>query len=293
MARFVSLTASGIALGGAYALVALGFVIVYKATGILNFAQGSLVTLGAYLAVWLSVENHFGGGTVGTYLLVLAMMAAAGVFFERTIHLPLRRRPPLVVVIATLAAGLAIQYLLELWQSSSAIGLPPPFGDGVVHLGGGAIPYQDILVVAVTAVVFAGAGIVFQKTSYGRQLRAIADNPQVAALHGIRVRRMAVISFAAGAFVAGIAGLMIGPLLSVSPTLGFGAMIIGFAAAVLGGFGRLGGLLVGAVVMGLAQQWGAGYIAYEFQTMYPFIIMVLVIALLPRGLFGSEIGERV
>jgi branched-chain amino acid transport system permease protein len=263
----------------------------------LNFAQGSLVTLGAYLAVWLSVEHDFAGGGTGgiiaTYILVLAMMTASGVVFERVIHLPLRRRPPLVVVIATLAAGLAIQYLLELWQSSSAIGLRPPFGTGVVHLGGGLIKYQQILVVVVTAVVFAGTGLVFHKTRFGRQLRAIADNPQVAALQGIRVRRMAVISFAAGAFMAGLAGLMIAPLSSVSPTLGFGAMIIGFAAAVLGGFGRLGGLLVGAVIMGLAELWGAGYIAAEFQSMYPFILMVLVIALMPRGLFGSEIGERV
>jgi branched-chain amino acid transport system permease protein len=291
VARFITLAASGVALGAAYALVALGFIVVYKATGILNFAQGSLVTLGAYLAVWTITEEHLAMWL--SYLLVLAMMAAGGVVFERIVHLPLRRRPPLVVVIATLAAGLAIQDLLQIWQGAAPVSIPAPFGDGVFHLFGGVIPYQDVLVIVVTLFVFGLFSLVFQRTELGRRLRAIADNPGVAALQGIRVRRMAVIAFATGSCLAGLAGLMIAPLSSVSPDLGFSAMITGFAAAVIGGFGRLWGVVLGAVVIGLARQWGAGYIAYQFQDMYPYILMILVIAVLPRGLFGSEAGQRV
>jgi branched-chain amino acid transport system permease protein len=104
---------------------------------------------------------------------------------------------------------------------------------------------------------------------------------------------MAVVAFAAGSFVAGLAGLLIAPLSSVDPGFGFSTMITGFAAAVLGGFGRLWGVVAGALIIGLASQWGAGYIAYQFQTAYPYILMILVIAVLPRGLFGSPIGERV
>jgi branched-chain amino acid transport system permease protein len=291
MGRFITLTASGVALGAAYALVALGFIVVYKATGILNFAQGSLVTLGAYLAVWTITQEHL--GTAVGYVVVLVLMAAGGVVFERIVHLPLRRRPPLVVVIATLAAGLAIQDLLQLWQGAAPTALAAPVGDGVVHVAGGEIPYQDLLVVGVTAVVFGAFSIVFQHTELGRRLRAIADDPGVAALQGIRVRRMAVIAFAAGSCLAGLAGLMIAPLSSVSPDLGFDAMITGFAAAVIGGFGRLWGVVAGAVIIGLARQWGAGYIAYQFQDMYPYLLMIVVIALLPRGLFGGQVGERV
>jgi branched-chain amino acid transport system permease protein len=291
VARFITLAASGVALGAAYALVALGFIVVYKATGILNFAQGSLVTLGAYLAVWTITEEHLAMWL--SYLLVLAMMAGGGVVFERIVHLPLRRRPPLVVVIATLAAGLAIQDLLQIWQGAAPVSIPAPFGDGVFHLFGGVIPYQDVLVIVVTLFVFGLFSLVFQRTELGRRLRAIADNPGVAALQGIRVRRMAVIAFATGSCLAGLAGLMIAPLSSVSPDLGFSAMITGFAAAVIGGFGRLWGVVLGAVVIGLARQWGAGYIAYQFQDMYPYILMILVIAVLPRGLFGSEAGQRV
>jgi branched-chain amino acid transport system permease protein len=291
VARFITLAASGVALGAAYALVALGFIVVYKATGILNFAQGSLVTLGAYLAVWTITEEHLAMWL--SYLLVLGMMAAGGVVFERIVHLPLRRRPPLVVVIATLAAGLAIQDLLQIWQGAAPVSIPAPFGDGVFHLFGGVIPYQDVLVIVVTLFVFGLFSLVFQRTELGRRLRAIADNPGVAALQGIRVRRMAVIAFATGSCLAGLAGLMIAPLSSVSPDLGFSAMITGFAAAVIGGFGRLWGVVLGAVVIGLARQWGAGYIAYQFQDMYSYILMILVIAVLPRGLFGSEAGQRV
>jgi len=291
MGRFVTLTASGVAQGSAYALVALGFIVVYKATSILNFAQGALVTLGAYLGIWTVVQGGLPTGV--SYVLVLVMMAAGGVVLERAIHLPLRRRPPLVVVIATLAAGLAIQDLLQLWQGAAPKSLPAPFGTGVVHVLGGEIPYQDVLVVVVTLVVFTGFSLVFSRTTVGYQLRAIADNPAVAALQGIKVRRMAIISFAAGSCLAGLAGLMIGPLSSVSPTMGFDAMITGFAAAVIGGFGRIWGTVVGGLIIGLAGQWGAGYIAYQFQDMYPYILMILVIAVLPRGLFGSEISERV
>jgi branched-chain amino acid transport system permease protein len=148
-------------------------------------------------------------------------------------------------------------------------------------------------VVAVMLVVFAVFSLMFHRTGIGRQLRAIADNPAVAALQGIRVRRMAIIAFATGSCIAGLAGLMIGPLSSVSPNIGFDAMVTGFAAAVIGGFGRVWGVVLGALIIGLASQLGAGYIAYQFQEMYPYLLMILVIAVRPRGLFGSEISERV
>lgn len=285
MDRFITLFSSGIAIGAIDSLVALGFIVTYKATGIVNFAQGGLVTLGAYLGFWTVVQMNM--PTLGGYLITLVLMFLGGVLLERIVHAPLRRRTELVVVIATLGGGLAIQNAVQVWQGSEPKSLPSPLGTGVWNVAGAAIPYQNILVIGVTIVAVVALMLGFAKTQYGRQLRAVAADTETASLQGIPVRKFAMLTFGLGGMLAGLAGLLIGPTSSLTIDMGFSAMVTAFAAAVIGGFGRLGGVVAGALALGLVQQLGAGYINYQFGQLYPFIVMIVVIAVRPHGLFGG------
>jgi branched-chain amino acid transport system permease protein len=230
--------------------------------------------------------------TIPGYLVTVVLMFVMGVLLERVAHAPLRRRSHMVVVIATLGAGLAIQNAVQVWQGSDPKNLPSPLGTGVWRVAGAAIPYQNLLVIGVTVVAVVALMVVFNKTQFGRQLRAVAVDTETASLQGIPVRRFAMVTFGLGGLLAGLAGLLVGPISSLSIGMGFSAMVTAFAAAVIGGFGRLSGVVAGALALGLAQQLGAGYIAYQFAEVYPFALMILVIALRPEGLFGNEARAR-
>jgi len=167
--------ASGIAYGAVLALVALGFIVLYKATGIINFAHGDLVALGAYLAVWATKD--LGLPSVAGYVVALALMVVVGAVMERVVRAPLRGKPVLVVVIATLAMAIVIRGLIALWQGSTPRSLVTPVGNRVIHVGGAAIAQQRIVIVAVAAVSITGLILLFQRTSFGRQVRGRAADP--------------------------------------------------------------------------------------------------------------------
>lgn len=290
MSRFVALLSAGIASGAIYALVALGFVLIYKATGVINFAQGDLATLGAYLAFW-AASTH-GLATGWAYVVAIGLMFLVGVALERVTAAPLRNRSVHVVVIATLGAGLAIRAGIGIWQGSRPRNLRSPLGIRTFEVLGARIPMQNVLIVAVTAVVVVGLLVLFQMTQFGRQLRALATDNEAARLQGVMVTRMSVLTFGLAGALAGLGGVLFAPIASVNLNLGFVAMLNGFAAAILGGFGRIGGVVVGALMIGVVEQMAAGYIAHQFREVYPFALMILVIALRPEGLFGSELRTR-
>jgi len=284
--KFVALTASGIAFGAVLAIVALGFLVLYKATGVINFAHGDLVTLGAYVAVWAIKDQ--GLPTVLGYLAALVVMFGVGVLIERIAHAPLRRRPHMVVVIATLAAAITIRGAVSVWQGSEPKSLPSPVGDNVVHVLGAVIAYQRLLIIGVSALAVLGLVWLFQRTAFGRQVRALAADPDTARLNGVRARSIAMIAFGMSATMAALAGLLIAPLSAVDLNFGFNLMVLAFAAAVIGGFGSLGGVVAGSLVIGLTQQLVGGYIFTSYASTLPFILLFLMIVVRPTGLVDLE-----
>jgi branched-chain amino acid transport system permease protein len=280
--KFIALLASGISLGAIIAIVALGFLVLYKATGIVNFAHGELVTLGSYLGLW--AISTIGLPVVPGYLVALALMFGVGVALERLAFAPLRKRPVLIVVIATLAAAIVIGGLLALWQGDTPQTLPSPVGTGAVTIGGAHIAYQQILVVVVCAVVIVALLYVFQRTTFGRQVRALASDREMAELVGVRSRGISLFAFGISAVLAGIAGLLIAPLTAVDLTFGFSAMITAFTAAVIGGFGSLPGVVLGGLFIGLLQQLVGGYLVPNYSETLPFIALFVVIVVRPQGL---------
>lgn len=283
MANFVSLLASGIAYGCVLALVSLGFLLLYKATGVVNFAHGDLMTTGAYFAIWGVSELRI--GTAGSYALALALMFLVGVALERVAYAPLRTRPMTVVVVATLGAAIVIEGLLSLWQGASPRDLASPVGSRTWHVAGAAIAGQRVLIAVVTLVAVTGMLLLFHRTPFGRQVRALAADRETTQLQGVRVRRLSVLAFGLSAVLAGLAGILIAPLGAVNLTLGFNVMLTAFAAAILGGFGSLGGVVVGSLLMGIAQQVLGGYVLTSYSQVWPFLFMLLAIAVRPQGLF--------
>jgi branched-chain amino acid transport system permease protein len=224
---------------------------------------------------------------VAAYAIALVLLFIAGVTLERVAYAPLRKRPLLVVVISTLAASTVIGSLIALWQGSAPHELATPVGNGVVNVAGGVISYQAILVTVVAGIAITATILVFHRTAIGRQLRSLAFDPEAAQLCGVRIRRISLVAFGVSAGLAGLAGILIAPLSTVNLTFGFNAMVLGFAAAVLGGFGSLGGVALGGLLIGLIQEVVGGYVFVNYAETLPFIVMYLVIVFRPTGLIGT------
>ena len=289
MERFVAIVASGLTQGSVYALIALGIVLLQNATGVINFAQGDLMTLGAYVGFWFVVQQH--GNQVLMYLVVFALLFLAGVLLERIGYAPLRTRSPLTIVISTFALGLAIRSALIIWQGSDPLNLPSPFGNKTVRILGSATPRQALLTIGVTIVIGVVLYLLFQRSSVGRQVRALAADRETAILQGIRVNRLSPLIFGLSAALAGIAGVLVAPVLAVSPSLGFGLLLSTFAAVILGGE-RLGGVAFSAIFIALFQALATAYISPNYSDAYPFLVLVLVLAVRPQGLVRVVTGVR-
>lgn len=292
MERFVTLASTGVMEASIITLVALGFLLIYKATGVINFAQGDLVTLGAYLSLWATVDLRLSYALA--YLVTVVALFVVGVALERFAYAPIRNRSVHVVVVSTLGAALIIRSLVASWKGTAPITVEGPFGfTSVWHLAGASIPYQNLLVIGVAAVTTAAMMVIFGRTSFGRQVRALASDQVAARLQGVRVNRLSMITFGLSAALSGLAGALIAPTQSLTPELGFSPMLLAFAAAILGGFGRLGGVVIGALLISFVHQFGGEYLGHQFRDVYPFVLMLAMIAVRPKGLFGDVAGSRV
>ena len=291
MADLVGLLLSGISLAGVLALVALGLVLLYKATNVVSFAHGDLMTAGAYVAFWLSTSGSL--PIVPAYLVTLIALFAVGVAMERLAYAPLRNASPIAVVLGTLGIALAIRSAIGIWQGTTPKTLESPIGNGTVTILGARVADQRLLVIGVAAVVIVALILVFNRTQFGRQLRAMAADSEAAQLLGVRVNGMATIAFGLSAALAALAGVLVAPLGALDLNLGFSIMITAFAAAVLAGFGSLGGIVITAVACGLVQQVLGNYVLQDYSDVLPFALMLIVLVIRPQGLFTALQGSRV
>ncbi|MBX6389411.1 MAG: branched-chain amino acid ABC transporter permease [Frankia sp.] len=291
MSGFITSLASALTQGSVFALIALGFLLIYRATGVVNFAQGDLVTLGAYLSYWAYHDLEL--TLLSSWLLAVAIMFVVGVALERFAYAPIRTRSEHTVVIATLGAAMVIRASIAIWQDTSPKFSPDPFNGEIMELAGARIPYQNLLVIGATVVIVAGTLLLVGRTGFGRSIRALAADRGAASLVGIPVSRVSMLAFGLSSALAGVAGVLIAPTQALTVDLGFGPMLFAFAAAVLVGLGRIGAVLLGAVAIGIAQYVVGRYVFPDFRDLYPFILMLAVLAIRPRGLLGEQVGRRV
>lgn len=290
MAKFVALFFSGLSVGSVYSLVAVGILLLYKATSVVNAAQFGLVALGGYITFW-SVDS-LGQPLLVSYLITIVLMGMVGVVLERIAYAPLRNRAHETVLLSTLAGGFAIEGLVVLWYGPEPRALASPFGYETFTFLGASIPKHSLFVIATTTILIGLISVMFGRTQFGRQVRAIAADRETARLQGVMVNRLSLITFALASATAGIAGALLAPISSLTPQMGFTPMLLAFGAAIMGGFGRLSGVVIGSIALGLSQQLGGGYILPNMREAFPFLLMFLVIALRPEGLFGGEARVR-
>jgi branched-chain amino acid transport system permease protein len=291
MGKFVSLLSSGLSIGAVYAVIAISVLILYNATKAVNFAQGDLMTAAAFLGNWATEDLHW--PVLLAYLLGVVAVAAAGMVIYLIVDWRGDRRNTLITGIAALGIALMIRTGLALWKGSNPLSLPTPVGEGGFKVAGTTVSYQQVLVVAAAIVLFIAARLLFDRTTFGLHLRALADDHYASRLQGLRVSRISLIAWAGSCAVAGLAGLLLAPTGSVTLTFGFSSMLGGFAAAVVGGFGSFGGAIAGGVALGLIQQLVGGYLLSSYQDALPYIVLLVVLLLRPTGLVASHARARV
>lgn len=296
MSKFVELLIDGVSLGAIYALIALGFVVIFKATEVVNFAHGSLLLLGGYVVA----RTHGALGFWGAFGLGLAVAAAAALLVERALIRPLRGAP--VNSLAILTIGVDILVFTELTRRIGAdvFGLGDPWGSRLLHVAGFDIPQTRVAVIVIATVLLVGFFLAFKFSTWGISMRAAAEDGEAAALMGIRLGRVSAVAWVVAGALAAVAGVF----LSVFPTPGLDNSIglvalKAFPAAILGGLDSTSGAIVGGLVVGLAETLTSGYesdltfLGRGFGSIMPYVIMILVLLWRPSGLFGTREVSRV
>jgi branched-chain amino acid transport system permease protein len=281
--------ASGVAMGCIYALVGLAFVLIYNASGGLNFSQGEFVMLGAFALFTTTALN------MPYWLAVVVSVAALGLLgwlFQRVLFYPLKDRSFLYFVIVTIGFSIFARNLALIVWGPNPLKVPPLTAVDTVSIGGVVMSPENVAIIIVTAMVLLAQYVLFFHTDLGRRLRATAQNSQMAQLMGIYPRRMIGITFAMSSAIAGFAGVLLAPIFLIDTDMGGAVLLKTFIAVVIGGFGSIPGVVVGGICVGLIEILTAVYISSVYKDAICIAILILFLVAFPRGLFGEAIKER-
>jgi len=291
---FLQQLVNGLTIGGIYALIAVGYTMVYGVIQLINFAHGEIYMLGAFFA--LTFIAALGMPFYMAFLLAMACGAVCGMLLDVIAYRPLRQSPRLACLITAIGMSIFLQNLAMLiWGSRPkpfpAESLPAWFGK-TWHLTHFSLTGFHLFIFAVTIVMMVGLNLLIRKTRFGKAMRAVAQNKTMAALAGINVNRVITLTFAVAGSMGAAAGLMVGAFYnSLYPTMGYLAGVKAFAAAVLGGIGSVPGAMLGGIVLGVAEAMGAGYLSSLYRDGISYAVMILVIIFIPAGFFGVVIKE--
>ncbi len=303
---FLQQIINGLVLGSIYALVALGYTMVYGIMGLINFAHGEVVMLGALVA--LSVVSALAGsGLPGVVIALIGLAVAAlvcmavGFTIERIAYRPLRKAPRLAPLITAIGVSIVLQNLAMLVWGRNYHAFPPILPASQHEILGATITSLQIAIIAIAALMMAGLVLLIQRTRLGRAMRATAENPAIAQLMGVDIDRIISFTFVIGSALAAVAGLMVSANYSIAHYyMGFILGLKAFTAAVLGGIGNMAGAMIGGILLGLIESLGAGYIGdltggflgSHYQDVFAFFVLICVLVLRPSGLVGEKLAER-
>ena len=297
---------NALALGSAYALLALGFVLIVNATSAVNFTQGDMVMAGGYVAIALAGVLDVPG--VILLPLVIVLMVVLGLVFSLLAYFPLKSRPPVSVFISTIALGIVFQNTANAIYGAAPRGAPPLISGGQIEMAGLALPEQSAAIIVVAALLIFGQWWLFAKTPLGRRLRATAQDRAMAEAIGIRVNWMIAFTFGLSAALAGAAGLLLANQFFVSPTDGTNYIIKAYIAVTIGGWGSLTGAALGAllialfevvypqlpILVGLTESSRAalqGVFSQTTGTILLYVAVLIILFVRPQGIFG-ELAQR-
>ena len=300
MEQFAQQLINGLAVGSIYALIALGYTMVYGVLRLINFAHGDLFTYGAYLGMTLltslALQDRFGlaVGLAVLALMVMGLVALMGVILERAAYRPLQSSPRLSAVVSALGGSIFLQNALMLIYGARYQVYPDLLPQTTVSLFGLPVPIMRIAVVVVSLTMMAVLYLFVQKTRTGTAIRAAAIDQGAARLMGIDVNRVIQIVFIIGPALGGAAGLLVGLYYGqISFTMGWSYGMKAFTAAILGGIGNIPGAMVGGLILGVVEALGAGYISIAWKDAIAFVVLILILIVRPSGLLGERVAEKV
>lgn len=287
---FVQFLFGGLTVGAMYAFVALGFVLLYNVSGIINFAQGEFIMLGGMAA---AAFVGLGIPVLVAVLLAMAVAVLVSVVLKGLSSFVLRRSTLLEVIIMTVAAAMVIRGSVQVLMGTKQFSLPGLGGDEPALFFGAAILQQSLWLLLITFVVLGILGWFFRRSRAGKAILAVAYNAKTAQMMGINASRVVLICFALSAFLGALAGVLITPISLTSYDSGLMVGLKGIVAAILGGMGSVFGAVVGGLLLGLAEAMTAGYITSRYKDAIPFLAVLVILVVWPNGLFGKAGTERV
>lgn len=290
MLDFLQQLVNGIAVGCIYGLIALGFVLIYKATEVVNFAQGELMMLGAFLAytfIGLLGLNYWLG-----FILAVVSMAALGSLTERLVVRPILGYPQFSIVMATIGLGFFARSAAGMIWGTDDLKIDTPFSNGVLKIGALVLAHDKLSVIVATLLLCGVLYLFFSRTRMGVAMQATSQNMLAAYYMGIPVKTVFSLIWAISAGVACFAGVLLAPIAFIHSNLGF-LGLKAFPAAVLGGFGSIPGALVGGVIIGVIENLAGFYLPQGWKDIAAYIVLLAVLMIKPEGLFGLKIRKKV
>jgi branched-chain amino acid transport system permease protein len=303
---FLQQIINGLVLGSIYALVALGYTMVYGILGLINFAHGEIVMIGAMISLAV-IQAMTGFALPGPVIVLMGLLIAIpacmllGYGIERVAYRPLRHAPRLAPLITAIGVSIVLQNIAMIIWGRQYIAFPPLLPEDTYTIAGASITLLQIFIFLLATAIMAGLIFLVQKTRLGRTMRATAQNPEVAGLMGVNVNNVISSTFILGSALAAVAGLMVSAYYGLAHYyMGFLLGLKAFSAAVLGGIGNLGGAMLGGLLLGVIESLGAGYIGpltggvlgSHYQDVFAFFVLILVLIFRPSGLLGERTSER-
>jgi len=294
---FLQQLVNGLTVGGVYALIAVGYTMVYGVIELINFAHGEIYMFGAFITFHLITVYKVPFFVAA--LVAVATCAVIGILLDIVAYRPLRNAPRLAALITAIGMSIFFQNVaLIKWgaqiKSYPLEALPPFFSDVAVRIGDVQVTWLQVFILATTLLLMVTLHTIIHRTKVGAAMRAIAQDKRAAALMGINVNRVISFTFALGSSLGAVAGILVGVFYNaIWPTMGYIAGIKAFAAAVLGGIGSVPGAMLGGVMLGVAEVFGAGYLSSQYRDGIAYAVMILVIVFKPSGLLGKAMIQKV
>jgi branched-chain amino acid transport system permease protein len=287
MADLIQLLVAGVSIGAIYAMIALGFVLLWQTSNTINFAQGEFVVLPAFLMLLfhLVLEWSFAPAFIATIVISTFLL---GWVVRRVLVTRLLEQGLLPLIIATIGLALAVRHSLQEFWTPLGLYFPPVFPRFTVHLGPVSLPMEELLNLAAAGLVIAAVHLFISRTKIGWGMQAIAQNRTLATVLGIDVYRLVTLTFLLNAALAAGAAILIAPIYLVKYDIGISLGLKAFYAAIIGGFNQIRGALLGGLLVGIVETLSAFYVSHEFRDGYALIILIVVLMLKPEGIWGKK-----
>lgn len=300
MNEFLQQLINGLAVGGIYALVALGYTMVYGVLKLINFAHGDIFTIGAYLGMTLLVSDGLSGSmtpvlAVGlVVIIVFGLVALLGVALERVAYRPLRKANRLAAVVSALGASIVFQNAVMLIYGARVYVYPENLIPTLTfNIFGLNVPLMRVIVIVSSLVLMLALYAFINRTRMGTAIRAVAIDQGAARLMGINVDRVISLVFFIGAGLGGVAGVMVGTYYGqIDFTMGWSYGLKAFTAAILGGIGNIPGAMIGGLLLGVIEALGASYLAMAWKDAIAFLVLILILIIRPTGLLGERVADK-